>query len=170
MGKVRDKLKSGVAKLRHRSVKLCKAVRAIAGPPENDHGSDIVWLGFATDIRLHSGVAHKHKVTGFEVVCQESVLVPALELVDGGKVCLEDIVTNGGKIIFAHLELVGVDSNEIGGQKQLSEVRDKKCCESGVKRKEGLNPMHHVEGGVAGRLADGGTVGPEDMGCASWPL
>ena len=49
-----------------------------------------------------------------KVVCKESVLVPALELFDGGEACLEDIVVDGGEVALAELELAGTDCEEVG--------------------------------------------------------
>lgn len=74
-------------------------VCAVAGPPGNDHGADVTWLGFAANVRLSAGVAHKHEVAGLEVVHQECVLILALELVDGSEAGL-DVVADGGDIAF----------------------------------------------------------------------
>ena len=51
----------------------------------------------------------------------------------------------------------------------MGEVRNKEGSLYDVKRKNGLHTMHHVEGGVASRLASGGTICPECKGCDRWP-
>ena len=61
-----------------------------------------------------------------KVVCKESVLVPALELFDGGKARLEDVVVDGGEVALVELELAGTDRKEVGSSKRLGEVRDVK--------------------------------------------
>jgi hypothetical protein len=75
-------------------------VCVVAAPPGNDHGADVTWLGFAANVRLSAGVAHKHEIAGLEVVRQECVLILALELVNGSEAGLEDVVVDGGEIAF----------------------------------------------------------------------
>ena len=70
-----------------------------------------------------------------KVVCKESVLVPALELFDGGEARLEDVVVDGGEVALAELKLAGTDREEVGGSKRLGEVRDEKRCEGDIEGK-----------------------------------
>ena len=77
---------------------------------------------------------------------------------------------DGIEVFFAHLELVGAGGDKVSGVERLSEVRDKKHSESDVEQEKGLDPVCHIEGGVAGGPANGCVVSPKDMWCASWPL
>jgi len=51
----------------------------------------------------------------------------------------------------------------------LGEVGNEEGSLYDVKRKNGLHTMYHVEGGVAGQLASGGTICPECKGYNRWP-
>ena len=52
----------------------------------------------------------------------DGVLKGVLELFDQGKVALEDASMDGGKVIFASLELTGADSKEFVGGKWLGKI------------------------------------------------
>jgi len=82
----------------------------------------------------------------------------------------EDVVMNGGKVGRALLELAGIDGEEFFSQEQLGEVGNEEGSLYNVKRKNGLHTMHHVEGGVAGRLASSGAIGPKCKGHDRQPL
>jgi len=51
----------------------------------------------------------------------------------------------------------------------LGEVGNKEGSLYDVKRKNGLHTVHHVEGGVASRLASSGAIGPKCKGCNHQP-
>jgi len=129
-----------------------------------------VWLGLASEVQVRSRVAYKNQVAGLEVIGKDGVLVLLLELADGGEARLEDVVVNGVEVFFVHLELASAGGDEVSGVERFSEVGDEERSESDVKRKKGLDPVHHVKGGVASRPVNGCAVGPEDMWRMSWPL
>jgi len=81
----------------------------------------------------------------------------------------KDVVMDGGKVGGALLELAGADSEEFFSQEWLGEVGNEEGSLYDVKRKNGLHTVHHVEGGVAGRLASSGTIGPKCEGCDHRP-
>jgi hypothetical protein len=86
----------------------------------------------------------KDKVARLKVICQEGVLILAFKLVCRGKARLEDVVSNGGKVIVMQLKLSGMGHNKVGSQEWLCEVWDKESGEHDVKWEKGLDPMHHV--------------------------
>jgi len=163
-------MKGSIAELQDSPIQFCEAVCAIGSPSNDDHRSDVVWLGLASEAQVRSRVAYKNQVTGLEVVGKDGVLVLLLKLADGGKARFEDVVVNGVEVFFVHLKLASTGGDEVSGVEQLSEVGDKKHSKGDVKREKGLDPMRHVEGGVAGGPANGCAVSPEDVWCASQPL
>ena len=63
-----------------------------------------------------------------------------------------------------------MDSDEIFGGHQLDKIWHEEGSKGEVGWKKGLGAMSHVEGGIAGRLMDGGAVGPEDVWSDHGPL
>ena len=70
---------------------------------------------------------------------------------------------NAIEIVVPFYQLAGSGSNEIFGGHRLDKIWHEEGSESEVKWKEGLSAVSHVEGRIAGRLAGGGVVGPEDV-------
>ena len=54
------------------------------------------------------------------------------------------------QVILALLELVRACGQELCGGERAVEVRNEKCGKCEVERKYGLDPMSHIEGGIAG--------------------
>ena len=80
----------------------------------------------------------------------DGVLEGVLKLFDGGEVALEDASMDGGKVIFASLELTGADSKEFVGGKWLGKIWHEESGKGNVERENRLDAMGHVEGDVAG--------------------
>ena len=57
-------------------------VCAVASPPNDDHRSDVAWLGLASEVQVQSRVAQENQVARLEVVHKYGVLVLLFELVD----------------------------------------------------------------------------------------
>ena len=86
------------------------------------------------------------------------------------KLTLDDIVVNVGEVFISNLKLVCVGGDEIGGGEGRSKIGDEEGGESDVEGKDGLNAVSHVKGRVAGGLAGGNLVSPENVRCCSGPL
>jgi hypothetical protein len=91
------------------TIKFTESVCAVAGALEDDHGAIVVWLGL-----VHGGACtvDEDEGAGCEIEVADHVGVLFLKLSDRGEAAGEDAVVNGGKVVGAFLELVGMGGNE----------------------------------------------------------
>jgi hypothetical protein len=93
-----------------------------------------------------------------------------LELVGRGVVASSNAVIDGSMINRVLLELAGMNGKEVSGGKWLGKIWYKEGSLREIKRKCGLHTVHHVEGGIASRLVNSGTVSPEGEGGNRGPV
>jgi len=49
-----DNVKGSIAELQDSPIQFCKVVCAVGGPSNDNHGSDVVWLGLASKVQVRS--------------------------------------------------------------------------------------------------------------------
>ena len=116
------------------------------------------------------GVADKDEQAWCEVVITYGIRILLLELSDGGMVAGADVFMDGSKVGRMLLELAGACSDEVFHHERVGEVGNEEGGLYDVEWESGLHTMCHVKGGVAGRLADHGTVSPEGKGGNHRPM
>jgi len=139
----------------------------MAGASENDHGAIISQPRL---VHVRAGTAYKDKCAQGKVEVADRVHVLLFELAGGGKVAGGDVVVDGCKVGWAFLELAGVGDEEVFSQERCGEIRHKEGCHRKIEGENWLNPMHHIVGREASRLAGGCAVSPKGERHEHWPM
>ncbi len=147
-----------------------KVVGAIVSLPQHQHGTKVSWCCLATNVRVNAQVANEDEVARLKVIVVDCSLVVLFELLNGGKLTLQNVVMNGSKVFRLLLKLTSIGGDELCCREGLSKIWDKEGGKSKVKGKDGFHPMRHIKGGESCRSAYSDMISPKNMQCTCQPL
>src|SRR5258708_6708870 len=160
---IRNEAEAGNAELGLRPIEFGDDVGCPRCFSDDNHRAKVARLCLAVQGLFDSRVPDEDKCTGLEVEVDNTRPMPFLELLKVSASRVGDEVLHPGKVFGSLRQLTCADSDklfgrnaEVLGWSEIGSFVD-------IERKEGVNTVDHVVGGVAGSSSDSNSLSPEDL-------